>query len=212
MSCLASSRRAASRAETKPEPTNTVIRNGINIFLKDCKTRPEMINQLSEYLKYRPQWEEPRDLLPVDELEQRLGPAGKFQTWKRTKLVEKAKKANPDDDEAQKQAMGWNLNRLAYAASTNRSVEIEPKDSNLRPYASAEVTLTETTTFVVGSQVNGKWQGKDSCLISENQDPESKWSLDSNTCLDLWQQSFLLSRKTRIARASRVSFSLVTHR
>jgi DNA topoisomerase IB len=99
--------------------------------MKDCKARPEMINQLSEYLKYRPEWEEPRDLLLVDELEQRLDLAEKFQTWKRTKLTEKAKKANPDDDEAHKQAMGWNLNRLAYAATTNRSVEIEPKDSNL---------------------------------------------------------------------------------
>jgi hypothetical protein len=75
-----------------------------------------MINQLSEYLKYRPEWEEPRDLLPVDELEQRLDLAEKFQTWKRKKLAEKAKKADPDDDEAQKQAMGWKLNRLAYAA------------------------------------------------------------------------------------------------
>lgn len=111
-----SSRRVSSRPITKSELLNKVIRGDLDSFLRDFKTRPEMINQLSEYLKYRPEWEQPRDLLPVDELEQRLDLAEKFQTWKRTKLAEKAKKADPDDDEAQKQAMGWKLNRLAYAA------------------------------------------------------------------------------------------------
>ncbi|CAH0052660.1 unnamed protein product [Clonostachys solani] len=92
---------------------------------------PHMMDQVSEYL-HRSQWEEPRDLLPVDELEQRLDLVERFQTWKRTQL---AAEAEPDDDEAQKQAAEWKPNRLAYTACMTMplSLLVEKRSGTQRP-------------------------------------------------------------------------------
>ncbi|CAG9992639.1 unnamed protein product [Clonostachys byssicola] len=108
--------RTPPRTNPGTNSSRLAIHRQLDDFLKNLDNRPDMMDQISKYLQHRPQWEEPRDLIPVDEVEQRLDLVEKYQTWKRAELAEEAEEVDPDDDEAQKQAAEWKLTRLAYAA------------------------------------------------------------------------------------------------